>query len=262
MSEFGRRRSTFFAPFRQRGRPRSTVFAPRRFRRARQRRALPRRRRRNIRTGGFLGQELKFYDTSLIAGGIATNTDATGGEDDPSAVILLNTVVQGDGESQRDGRKINMKSIFVTGVVNAIAQSDQTVAEEATDIAIWLVLDKQTNGATIASENVFKNTGANILTGTSVMRNLQFSSRYRILDKVRFQLPNPQMSGDSTNFEQHGVQVPFKLSANLRNMQVIYTGTTENVANITDNSLHIISFASNNGMAPTISYNARLRFIG
>ncbi len=51
---------------------------------------------RNIRTAGFTGIELKFYDTFLIAGSLTSPTDATGGEHNPSATISLNTVTQDD----------------------------------------------------------------------------------------------------------------------------------------------------------------------
>lgn len=255
MSEFGRRRSGFAAT-RKRG-PRSRVVVTRRFRRAARRRRRP-----NARTGGFLAQELKFYDQTLVGANIATSTDGSGIEADPSATVLINTVTQGDGESQRDGRKMIMKSIFVSGVVNVGPATDVTVPEAIPDIAIWLILDTQTNGATITSENVFVNKSANILGGTSMMRNLQFSSRFRVLDKVTFTMPNPPQSGDSTNFDVQGVHVKWSLAANLKNMPVLFTLTTETVANITNNSLHILAVTTSTSMSPTITYNSRLRFVG
>ncbi len=253
MSEFGRRRSLHFAPWK--GRPRSFVRQPRRFRRARR----PRRPR--ARNPG-LGVELKFYDTTLADSNIATTTDGSGIEEDPSATIVLNSVVQGDGESNRDGRKIIMKSIYVSGLISFGPQNDQTAGEVAPDVAIWLVLDKQTNGATIASENVFVNKSADILGSTSIMRNLQFTSRFRILDKVSFTMQSPPQSGDSTNFDVQGAVVKWSLSSNLKNMPVLYSGTTETVANITTNSLHILATCSSVTFSPTITYNSRLRFVG
>ncbi len=255
MSEFGRRRGTFVAP----PGPRSTV---RRRRRRVRRRPRTRRRKANPRTGGFLGVELKFYDQTLVNNALATNTDGSGIEEDPSATLLLNTVTQGDGESQRDGRRMTMKSIFVSGVVSTPGVADQTAPEEQTHIAIWLVLDKQTNGATITSENVFVNKSGGAFGGTSLMRNLQFTSRYRILDKVEFTLPTPAISGDSTNFDLFGTVTKWSLSANLKNMGVLFSNTTETVANIIDNSLHILATCTSLSMAPAITYNSRLRFVG
>jgi len=39
-------------------------------------------------------------------------------------------------------------------------------------------------------------------------------------------------------------------------------GTTASIANVIDNSLHIIAFASTTDPQAKISYNARLRFVG
>ncbi len=247
MSEFGRPRQNPRTHFRRRGK----VVVTERFRRpARRRRKNP-----------VLGMELKFYDQSLNSN-INTNTDGSGIEEDPSATILLNTVTQGDGESQRDGRKLIMKSIFVSGTIQIPAVADQTAPEQLPHVAIWLVLDTQTNGATIVSENVFVNKSADILGGTSLMRDMKFTSRYRILDKVEFVCTPPMLSGDSTNFDMQGSITKWKLSANLNNMPVLYSGTTETVANIIDNSLHILATCTSATMAPAITYNSRLRFFG
>lgn len=229
---------------------------------ARRRRQRRRGRARRGRKFVGLGEEIKFYDQTLVNSALATNTDGSGIEEDPSATVLLNTVTQGDGESQRDGRKMIMKSVFVSGTVTMAPDSDLTAPEIGADIAIWLVLDKQTNGATIVSENVFGNKSADISGGTSLLRDLQFSSRYRILDKVMFTMQSPSMSGDSTNFDQAGLVTKWSLSANLKNMPVLFSASTESVTDIIDNSLHILATATSIVMAPTITYNSRLRFVG
>ena len=68
--------------------------------------AMPRRAHpvRNVRTGGFLNMELKFYDTANTGININTSTDGSAGEQDPTSKNCLNAVAQGDGEQQRDGR--------------------------------------------------------------------------------------------------------------------------------------------------------------
>jgi len=79
--------------------------------------------------------ELKFFDTHNIF-----NFDTTTEIVDTGTT--LNAVPQGTGDSQRVGRQITIKSIEMTGVI----QSDQTGLSPDT-VAIWLVLDKQANGA-------------------------------------------------------------------------------------------------------------------
>lgn len=217
---------------------------------------------RNLRTGGFLGQELKFYDTKLVGAALTAPTDSAGGEHDPSATIVLNSVTQGDGEQQRDGRKMTMKSIYISGVVKCVPQANQTVTDAASMVFLALVLDMQTNGATITSENVFTNKSADAILAASPMRNLEFNTRYRVLKTIRMVLQNPNISYDGTNMEQQGLNRPFKMYVPLNDLGVTFNGTTETVANITDNSLHLIAYTNSVALAPNLNYNARLRFMG
>ncbi len=220
----------------------------------------------NPRIGGFLGIELKFYDQKLIQSALTAPTDATGGEHDPSATIVLNTVTQGDGESQRDGRKITMRSIYIDGVIDCAKQAGQGSADNATGIFIALVLDTQTNGATISSEQVFLNPGANAITAATPFRNLQFTKRFKVLATRRFIMQDANIA-NATSFSADngiiagGIQKRFKIFKKLV-LETQYSGTTETVANITDNSLHVIAFCTDTGMAPKISYSCRLRYVG
>ncbi len=211
-----------------------------------------------------MGIEIKFYDQKLIDGVIAAPSDASAGEQDPSATVLLNTVVQGDGESNRDGRKITMRSIYVEGIITTAVQNSQSAADQQPSIFIALVMDTQTNGATIASEDVFVNPGASAKTNAGPMRNLQQTRRFKILATRKFVMDLESMTNDTG--ATGGVIIAgqtkrFSFFQKL-NTQVNFTGTTETVANIADNSLHIIAYASNTAQAPKISYNCRLRFVG
>jgi len=206
--------------------------------------------------------ELKFYDSKLASGTINATSDASGGEQDPSATVLLNTVVQGDGEENRDGRQILMKNISIRGTISVAAQTNQVAGDQSPTIFIALVLDKQTNGVTIASEDVYKNESASAVLATSPFRNLQNIKRFRVLKTLRFALPQAEMVWDGTNIEQSGFTFPWEMYAELNNLQVNYSGTTETVASITDNSLHLIGWTSHTDLVPTMNYNARLRFVG
>lgn len=216
----------------------------------------------NARTGGFLGIEKKFYDTSLIGAALTAPNGAEGGEHNPSATICLNSVVQGDGETQRDGRQMVMKSITVKGQIVVPAQINQTASEVATSVFIALVQDTQTNGALLNSEDVFSNKAANAQTATSLFRNLQRVKRFKVLKTLLINLQQPATVYDGTNIEQGGYQMPFSMFKALPNVKVNFSGTTETIANIVDNSLSLIAYCSNTATAPTINYNARLRFMG
>ncbi len=213
------------------------------------------------RTGGFTGIERKFYDSMLQGASLTAPTDASGGEHNPSATIGLNTMTQGDGEEQRDGRKATIQGVFVKGVITCANQINATAGDAATKVYIALVMDTQTNGALLNSEDVFKNKGAAIATAASPMRNMQFTQRFRILDTFECVMQNPNMAYDGTNVETQGLNEPFQLSSNLE-FSTQYSGTTEDIANITDNSVSIIAYCSNLDLVPKISYNARVRFVG
>ncbi len=213
------------------------------------------------RTGGFTGIERKFYDTSLVASALTAPTDSSGGEHDQSATICLNSVIQGDGESNRDGRKATFQSCFVKGLCTVAAQANNTAGLGGTKIYIALVLDTQTNGAQLNSEDVFKNDSGSGSMAASPMRNMQFTQRFRILDTAEFIMQDPNISYDGTNIEMNGVMQEWQLSSNLT-FSTTYSGTTETVANITDNSVHIVAYCNALGLVPQISYNARVRFVG
>ncbi len=158
-----------------------------------------------------------------------------------------------------------MRSLFINGLISIATQATQSTADAGSTIFIAVVLDTQTNGATINSEDVYTNQGANALLAGSPMRNLQFSTRFRVLAKKIINIPQIGITNDTGatgGVIQAGLQRQFSFFINLKGMNVLFKGTTETVANIVDNSLHIIAFTSGIALAPTISYNSRLRFVG
>lgn len=218
---------------------------------------------RAARAGQLLSIEKKFYDQKLINAALTSPADATGGEHNPSATISLNTVVQGDGESNRDGRQIVMKSVTVKGNILVPAQTTQTVLDVATTVFIALVQDTQTNGALLNSEDVFTNPGANAQTATQVFRNLKFIKRFKVLKVVQLELPQPESQQVSSGaIVVGGYQVPWSLFKSLANVKVNYSSTSESIVNIVDNGLNIVAWCSNTSTAPAISYHSRLRFLG
>lgn len=214
----------------------------------------------NVRTGGFLGIELKYVDSALVSSALAAPTAAAGGEQDPATLLALNAIAQGDGEQQRDGKQVCIKSVYVSGVVDVPVQANLTAGTIDPLIYVALVLDKQTNGAQLNSEDVFVNPGASAVTAASPLRNLQYTSRFQVLDSVVLHPPARQLSFDGTNIESSGTRVPFKLS-NTSDIITNYIATGAVVAAIQDHSLHVIAYTSTTTGA-TISYNARVRFVG
>jgi len=217
----------------------------------------------NSRTGGFVGMELKFIDYGLVSQAILAPTDAAGAELDPGTVNCLNAIAQGDGESNRDGRQIVMKQCYVTGIINIPIASDQADLGSGHTFFLALVLDKQTNGAQLNSEDVYTNPGAAALTAANPLRDLQYTSRFQVLDSWQGCVgayEGAGTDGASTN-SIGGIQIPFKLNWQ-GECPVNFTNTTANVSTIQDNSLHVVGFASSVSRTPTVCYNSRVRFVG
>lgn len=215
----------------------------------------------NARIGGFLGIENKFYDTSLVGSAIVSAATMAGLEKDPGTVNCISAPAQGDGESNRDGKSIKLLSVHVNGMVTAARQADQTAADGSSECFVALVLDTQTNGAQLNSEDVYTNPGADASLCSHPLRNLQYSKRFKILKYKIFTLQNPTMAWDGTNIEQSGIQRSFRMDTRL-NLPVTFNATGAGVSSVVDNSLHIIAGTNGTQLVPLISYNARVRFVG
>lgn len=219
------------------------------------------RRQRNARIGGYLGIEHKFYDSSAALVAIGAQANMTNGLKNPSATITLNTVAQGDGEQNRDGRQIMMKSVHVKGVVHIAKRDGDNNPETLPTVYIALVWDKQANGAILASENVFKNQANVTYLCSSPMRNLEYTKRFVVLQSTVLTMPQPTGVGGAADQDTYGIYVPWSFNKKF-NIPCNFTNTTSDIANIMDNSLSIVTYVSDTTMAPQISYNARLRFVG
>lgn len=215
----------------------------------------------NARSAGFLGMELKFYDTARAALALTAPTDASGAEADPTTLNCISAPAQGTSEKQRDGRKIVIKSVSIRGNVRTAAQANQTAADVASSVFVALVQDCQTNAAQLASENVFTNPSSAATLATAPFRNLEYIRRFKVLKTKRIVLPQPMMVYDGTNVEQGGQIIPFEFHKKV-NIPVNFTSTTEGVSNVADNSLHVIAYTDATSLAPELNYNSRIRFMG
>lgn len=225
----------------------------------------------NARTGGFLGIENKFFDTGVVNKTLNGNAAWNGHEMDPAATeSCLNAIAQGDGQSNRDGKQVRLTSVYVTGQVIRAISSGVSAAAHGGTVFLALVLDTQTNGAQLNSEDVYINPAANAITTAIPLRNLQYTSRFKVLKTlvIPFDAPNgytesPNAGGAGTgDYDIGGCSRTFQWYCKL-DLPVNFTGNTSDIANIMDNSLHIVGtseLASTSSML--LSYNARVRFVG
>jgi len=207
------------------------------------------------RTTGFYGRfgqnakaagnkpELKFFDTTL-----AFVIDATG---EVPATGQLNLIPQGDTESTRDGRSATIKSIQIRGMIKA----DFGAAANPFGVTyMYLVLDKQANGAAAAVSDVLTNA-----TMTNGMFNLENSARFVILKKWVHDW-TPQ-AGATTAFGAVARHVEFYKKVDI---PITWSSTTGAITEIRSNNLFLIAGASSSALDDLVGFNGvcRLRFQG
>lgn len=214
----------------------------------------------NISTRGFLGMEKKYYDTALADATVLGPTDATNGVYDPSATSMISTPAQGDGPQNRDGKRCIIKSIQITGNIREPINPSTVDGVLPSAYMISLVQDTQTNAAQIASENVFTNVSADLDLAASPTRNLLFASRFKVLKTWHGVLKPSSSFGLSGAFKSHGDIRLFRCFLKVDMPINFNAGTTSSIANVIDNSLHIVAYTTTS--RPQMSYNARIRFVG
>jgi len=207
--------------------------------------------------------ERKYYDTNLDDGVItAITTSWAGTELDPATVNCLSAPAQGTDIDECIGREYAIVAMKVKGYVYVPSQTNQTITDNASLVRILLVRDKQTNGVQLNAEDVIASTtGAE--PGISMFQSAVTLGRFDVCKDKFISLQNPTIAYDGTNIEQSGMVRPFKMNCKFRKPIVVHrNGTaTAGVAQIVDNSFHIIAAASGVNLAPTLSYQARCVFI-
>lgn len=233
--------------------------------RSSQQRRLYSYKRQNTRTGGYLGIEYKFLDTAWDNVAINSSTDGSGCELQPSSgcTNCISCPAEGDGESARDGRTFVLKSAYFSGTIDFAALTGQTTINEGGGFYFALVLDTQTNGAAINSEDVYINpsTIAKAII-PQPLRNLEQSNRFRILDRKYVDQPLIVAGSVGANFALAPATLPIVTLSWKGSIKVNTKATASNVTSVTDNSLHILAFAANTAYTPIFTGKCRVRFVG
>jgi len=215
-------------------------------------------RRELLRSGGFTGLEKKFQTASAIELG-ATALATTWTTKENATMKCISGCAQGDTESTRDGRVYHITSIFVNGQVVIEAAEAATAPHEDIQYVIKMVLDTQTNGAQMTATDVMDGSG---IVDTLAFRNLQFTSRFKILGTVKGTVQPLNMNEGQVNSFANGTRIkPFSFAwIPSTPIKVICSGTGSTIADITDNSVHIIACATSTNI--DIKFQVRLRWVG
>lgn len=213
----------------------------------------------NTRTGGYLGIEKKFYDTSRAAIAIPSTGDMSSLEVDPVTLNTISAPAEGNGESDRIGRQCTIHSVTVKGIVE-LDEVNAGGLSQSPVVFLALVQDKQSNGAQLDSEDVFVNPFAGGLLSVTPFVNLQYKQRFKVLATQCITMRRDIGFADGANVDKEGVLIPFKMFKRL-NIQANFSNTAAGIASCVDNSLHVIACCTT-ASACTLRYNARIRFTG
>jgi len=189
-------------------------------------------------------QEMKFFDTAM-----SFTFDSTG---EVPATGQLALIVQGTGNTNREGYLVTVKSIQLRGV---LAFNPAAAAAAATNAIIHVMLDRQPNGAAAAITDAL--TGNAMASALPVVPN-----QYRFKTLKRIVVPFNSTAGVTTAYNSYNVcfdeYIKFKKPIEIR-----YNGNAGTVADVTTNNIFL--FAGSDGSSDdtiTMSGTARLRFTG
>ncbi len=207
--------------------------------------------------------EMKYFDT--FKDGTALTAPATwaGTEVDPATILTFCDPVKGTGISNRIGRHIKIHAIKIRGQISCAAQLNQTATDAASQVRLVLVLDQQTNAAQMQGEQVFEDPGTASPNNTiQTYMNLDNLGRFRVLKDKMLVIQNPNIAWDGTNMEQNGLVRMFKLNHKFAKPLDVHFNATDGgtVADIVDNSIHMLACASSIALVPQILYEARVSY--
>jgi len=185
------------------------------------------------------GNEDKFFDTA-----ISFTCDATA---EVPATGQLNLIPQGITESTRVARKACIKSIHI----RAQARFDPAATTFGVDSAyVYVVLDKQCNGAAAAATDVL--TSTNIYTA---MINMANSERFVILK--RFVIPMQATAGVQGAFGKCMVPIEWYKKVNI---PLEFSSNTGAITEIKSNNVFLIAGSGFDDDLTNISGTCRIRF--
>ncbi len=203
---------------------------------------------------------MKFADVDVVDDSV-TNAWALVA----AAHTTLSGVTEGNGQSERIGRKYSIHSIHLKGQVWINHVESMAGPPGDRQVRLVLVWDKQTNGAAFTPSSVMLAPDEEI----NGFRNLENTKRFRVLWDEVIDLPQLGLSQSAVNAHDTGTRsVCFKKSIQFKTpIQVTCTGTTNGVSSISDNNINLMACESDKHSAGdtrtlNLNYNCRLRYTG
>lgn len=206
--------------------------------------------------------EMKYFDSELSATAIPASTGWTGTEFPPNVGTPTTLVVPVTGAAinQRIGRNILLHRLTVKGSIQVPVQTNETTADNGTQIRLALVQDMQTNAAQAQGEQIFQ-APANVsaLNAVNSFQSLANLGRFVVHKDKTIVLQNPNMTYDGTNVEQQGLIRNFKFSLSFNPPLPISFNATNGgtIADVVDKSFCIYANSTSTALGAQMIYNSR-----
>ncbi len=197
------------------------------------------------RAQGCGGTELKFHDLDIDDANVAANGNI--------AEDSVLTVVQGDGESERIGRKLCVKKIGWRFTCELLTTATVGVSES---LRVILYLDTQTNGATATVTDILETDDY------QSFNNLANKGRFKIyMDRV-YDLNVQAAAGDGTTNDQPNFVIndSFYKTCSIP-IEYDNSAGTGAIATMRSNNIGVLLVSSVGGRARFLS-KMRIRFTG
>ena len=187
-------------------------------------------------------EEIKFFDTAK-----STTTAASSGTVLSSSLVLIE---QGNGESNRIGRKCVVSSLHMRGKIHL----PTTTPNQSADVCrIIVYVDRACNGlaATVAL----------LLASADYrsFRNLDNSGRFRTLMDQSFAINIQGAAGDGTTNATNEAMLAWSLNKRVT-VPLEFDASTGAITDLTGSNIGVIAI-SDSGLAE-VDYIARVRFSG
>jgi len=162
----------------------------------------------------------------------------------------------------RIGRKVTMLKCKLHGLITCAPQAAQNTADSPTLVRMMLVMDMQTNAAQMTGAQLMNDSTSGAPVTFSSFQNVNNFGRFKVLKEKLFNFSNFNMTGSPTAGDviQDGVVRHVKMSYRFMNpVEVNFNATNGGtVADIINNSLHIVAACNNTALAPQLSYYTRV----
>jgi len=220
--------------------------------------------------------EMKYFDCENTGTAVAA-VGATWGastRNEPTSTINIGAAAVatplclfaptvGAGLNQRIGRKVNVRKLKVRGMITVPQQAAQAAADSPTLVRLLVLQDMQTNAAQFTASDVINGaTGANCIVS---YQNPNGFGRFRVLKDKIWTLGNFSMANETqapAGLVQQGNVWSFKFTINFRKPVLVNFNATNGgtVADIIDNSFHIMAGCNSAAFAPSLTYYTRVSF--